>query len=357
MMTPYVLVRQAYTPIATDTEFEPFEETQPVSPRVAPLSHDYTLASPDYTPDTPYSDEESKPTEASETRTASPSDSTSSLSPDYPLTHTSPTLHLLELFTTTGLHRYIPSCETPTPSSSPQVASPALTPRKRYQSTSELIANIDTKSEDSEDERYGVPRRRPLKLAEDTSRNTFEVGQSFRSVPDPQIADPTRRLLVRLTWVDPKDDTVYLDINFDPPARAPVQTLASPEWSFGSLPILPTSLTVPSPIPLPVTTPIATILVDEDAFLERFRLRSLEHGHERATITFGAFWQLVLALEAWARQSDAQRTNMWQARYEDHRLIYDFLVQNTATQHELQELRDRVTALEQERSRRREYIG
>nr|GEU84141.1 hypothetical protein [Tanacetum cinerariifolium] len=40
---------------------------------------------------------------------------------------------------------------------------------------------------------------------------------------------------------------------------------------------------------------------------------------------------------------------MWQTRYEDHRLIL-----NDATQRELQELRDRVTSLEQERSRREE---
>ncbi|GJR93286.1 hypothetical protein Tco_0265460 [Tanacetum coccineum] len=88
---PYVLVRQAYTPIATDIESEPFEETQPLSPRAAPLSPDYTPASLDYTPNTPHSDKESEPIEASETSTASPSDSTLPLSPDHPLTQTSPT--------------------------------------------------------------------------------------------------------------------------------------------------------------------------------------------------------------------------------------------------------------------------
>ncbi|GJX32033.1 hypothetical protein Tco_0241888 [Tanacetum coccineum] len=45
-----------------------------------------------------------------------------------------------------------------------------------------------------------------------------------------------------------------------------------------------------------------------------------------------------------------------QARYEDHRLIHDLLVQNAAIQHELQESRHLVTALEQERSRRGEKI-
>ncbi|GKG05318.1 hypothetical protein Tco_0325404, partial [Tanacetum coccineum] len=43
-------------------------------------------------------------------------------------------------------------CYTSTPSSSPPVVSPALPPRKRYRGTSELIADTNTKSEDSEDE-------------------------------------------------------------------------------------------------------------------------------------------------------------------------------------------------------------
>nr|GEW13712.1 hypothetical protein [Tanacetum cinerariifolium] len=90
MITPFhddpdILVRQVYTPVATDTESEPFEdpietdETQPLSPRTAPLSPDYTLTFLGYTLDTPHSNEESDPIEASETRIASPSDSTSPL--------------------------------------------------------------------------------------------------------------------------------------------------------------------------------------------------------------------------------------------------------------------------------------
>ncbi|GJX67443.1 hypothetical protein Tco_0303170 [Tanacetum coccineum] len=348
----YVLVRQAYTPIAMDTESKPFEETQPLSPRAAPLSPDYTSASLYYTSDTPHSDGESEPMEASETRTASPSDSTSPLSPDHPLTQTSPTPIPFRAFyyhRIARMVRYIPSCETPTLSSLPPVMLPTLPPQKRYRGTFELITDTNTKSEDLEDEGtdskseeaasedqqptisvkgttadeplglgYGAARRRALELAEDTSRNTFKVRQSSKSVPEQ--ADHTPRLPARPTWVDPKD----------------------------------ASLIVPSLVPSLVTTPAATIAVDEDEFLKLFRLRILEQGQERATITFSALWQPVLALEAWARQSDAQREDMWQARYEDHRLIHDLLVQNTTTQRELQELRDRVTALGQERSHRGE---
>ncbi|GKD85070.1 hypothetical protein Tco_1356224 [Tanacetum coccineum] len=203
--------------------------------------------------------------------------------------------------------RYRPFCETPTPSS-PPVVSPALPPQKRYRGISKLIANTNTKSEDSEDEGtdseseeaasedqqlkilvkgtttdeplglgYGAARRRALELAEDTTHNTFEVGQSSRSVPEQQVADHTPRLPVRPTWVDPED----------------------------------ASLIVPSLVTSLVTTPAATIAVDEDEFLDigaQLQLhRSILHDQTYA------LWQPVLALEAWARQSDAQRADMWQA--------------------------------------------
>ncbi|GJW47408.1 hypothetical protein Tco_0079054 [Tanacetum coccineum] len=269
--------------------------------------------------------------------------------------------------------RYKSSYETPSSSASP-TSSSTLPIRKRYRGTSEPILDTETEgdeleakgtgseSEDSNDEGpiseseeaapkgqqqqavpvedtsadeplglgYGAARCWALELAEDTTRNTFKVGQSSRSVPDQLVANPAPRLPVRPRWVDPKDGIVYLDIKFNPSSRAPVQTPASPEQSSGSLLISLASLTIPLPVPSPVTTPEATIAVDEDEFLEVgaqlelhgklldrsgvvrdeihsqcFRLRSLEHGQERATITFGALWQPVLALEAWACQSDA----------------------------------------------------
>ncbi|GKB14023.1 hypothetical protein Tco_0847946, partial [Tanacetum coccineum] len=90
--------------------------------------------------------------------------------------------------------------------------------------------------------------------------------------------------------------------------------------------------------------------VRDEIFSQRYRLRSLEQ--ERATVTFSAIWRPVLALESWAGRVDALRAMMSQARSEDHRLIHDLLVQNAAMQHELQELRDRVTTLEWERDHR-----
>ncbi|GJY90348.1 hypothetical protein Tco_0505544, partial [Tanacetum coccineum] len=49
---------------------------------------------------------------------------------------------------------------------------------------------------------------------------------------------------------------------------------------------------------------------------------------------------------------DTQMADMSRAGYDDHRLVHDLLVKQAALQCELQEMRGRVTALEQERDRR-----
>ncbi|GKG26857.1 hypothetical protein Tco_0402560, partial [Tanacetum coccineum] len=49
---------------------------------------------------------------------------------------------------------------------------------------------------------------------------------------------------------------------------------------------------------------------------------------------------------------DTRLVDMSRDRYDDHRLIHDMLVQQAAMQYELQEMRGRVAALEQERGRR-----
>nr|GEV85718.1 hypothetical protein [Tanacetum cinerariifolium] len=226
---PDILVRHAYTPVATDTESEPFEdpieidETRPLSPRTTPLSPDYTLTFPGYTLDTPHSNEESDPIEASETRIASPSDSTSPLSPNHPLTQTSPT-HIpskafyypstarkamrTQLILSPGIFarvtkaaslspssfrkRYRSSYETPSSSPSPTSSSTLLI-RKRYRGTSEPI--LDTKTEDDESEAKGA--------GSESEKSEDEV-----------------------------------------------------------------SLTIPSPVSSLVTTPAATIVVEEDEFIE-----------------------------------------------------------------------------------------
>ncbi|GJR01783.1 hypothetical protein Tco_0524767 [Tanacetum coccineum] len=288
--------------------------------------------------------------------------------------------------------RYTSSYETPSPSSSP-----TLPIRKSYRGTSKLEEDTEDESSDSDAEREGLKDKGPgsedegpsleeeghgsedegpsseeeeeatLKghqqavLVVDTAADK-PLGLGYGALRCHELAlgdgsrveeTPTPRPRVRTTWVDLVDGIVYTDISVDvPPARVLVQTPPSPEWSSGSLPVSPSSPAVPTLVTSPVTTPAAIIVVGEDEFLELYGLRSLEQEQEGDTVTFGAIWRPVLALESWAGYVDAQRAEMWRARYDDHRLIHDLLVHNTTMQRELQEVRDRVTTLEQERSRR-----
>ncbi|GJY66969.1 hypothetical protein Tco_0469207 [Tanacetum coccineum] len=228
----------------------------------------------------------------------------------------------------------------------------ALSPlsfRKRYQGTYELIA--DTKSEDSKEESIGFKseeatskdRQQAVSVKGTTADKPLGLGYGA-AIHYQQVADPIPRLPVRPTWVDPEDGTVYLDIEFNPSSLASIQNPASPEWSSSYLPVSPASLTVPSPVASLVTTPAATIAVDDDEFIkvgaqlelygsilqdqtqhldtlpptllegmgqditklydrsvavkgeihsQHFRLGSQEQG----TITFGTLWLSVLALE------------------------------------------------------------
>ncbi|GJZ84248.1 hypothetical protein Tco_0649587, partial [Tanacetum coccineum] len=132
--------------------------------------------------------------------------------------------------------------------------------------------------------------------------DTFKVGQSSRSMPEHEGVERifVFRQPTLVTWVDPEDDKVYIDVLAYAPPAAPVQTPPSPEWSLGSLLISPLSPVVPSPIASPVATSTATISVDEDQFIERYMFRSLEHEQERTIVMFGALWRPMLTLEAWA---------------------------------------------------------
>ncbi|GJY92144.1 hypothetical protein Tco_0507926 [Tanacetum coccineum] len=187
---------------------------------------------------------------------------------------------------------------------------------------------------------YRALRRRELAAEEDQRYHTFEVGQGSGSAPEPERSERVSafRQPALTTWTDSEDGTVYIDVPTYPPLAPPVQTPPSPDWTPRLLPISPSHSDVPSPvlsplisliIPSPVATPTATIPVDEDHFIER----------------------PVLALETWAGHVDTRMANMSRAGYDDHRLVHDLLVQQTSLQHELQEMRGCVTALEQERDR------
>ncbi|GKA13497.1 hypothetical protein Tco_0693143 [Tanacetum coccineum] len=159
-----------------------------------------------------------------------------------------------------------------------------------------------------------------------------------------------------VTWVDPEDDRVYTNISAYAPPAAPVQTPPSPEWSLSSLPVSPSSHVVPSPISSPVATSKATISVDEDQFIEvgaQLELHwSILHDH---TQRLDALPPTLVAdndrdvRELYTR-SGAVRDEIFSQR--PVFALEAWAGHPAAMQRELQEMRGRVAALEQERSRR-----
>ncbi|GKB38749.1 hypothetical protein Tco_0883691, partial [Tanacetum coccineum] len=343
---------EAHTPATVDTESEPeeapsetgrFEASEPSDTKItssyssnssdstAPLSLEHPLTQTSPTP-TPTRDSFYRRTVRMAVRTQ----------PTLSLGMSARIAKASALSPSSFRKRYRSSYETS--SSSPS----ALHSRKSYRGTSELVEDTEDESSDlstervgsgdeghgSEDEGpsleeeeeaapeghqqavpaedivvdeplrlgYGALRRRELVIGEGEMPNTFEVGQSSRSVPEHEGAEMISafRQPTLVTWVDPEDGRVYTDIPTYVPPVAPVQT--------------PSSLAVPTPVASPVTTPAATITVDEDEFLEvgaQLELygsilydhtqcldalppalfRILKREQERATVTFSAIWR------------------------------------------------------------------
>ncbi|GKA32590.1 hypothetical protein Tco_0718957, partial [Tanacetum coccineum] len=250
----------------------------------------------------PLADEELEVLEPSDTRitsshTSASSDSTSPLLPDHLLTQALPTpTPTRVLFHRKAAHmaRYRSSYETSS-SSSP----PALPIRKRYRGTSELVEDTEDESLDSSTEREGSEG--DGHGSEDEGHGSEDEGPSSEK-EGPGTEEEEEEVAPK----DLEDGRVYTDIPTYVAPPAPVETPPSPERSSGSLPVSPLPLIVPSPIASPVTTPTATISVDEDQFLklytrsgavrdeifsQRYRFRSLEREQERATMTFSVIWR------------------------------------------------------------------
>ncbi|GKC79590.1 hypothetical protein Tco_1130364, partial [Tanacetum coccineum] len=125
----------------------------------------------------------------------------------------------------------------------------------------------------------GELRRRELALEEDHVYNTLEVGQGSGSAPEPERPERVSAFgqSTLTTWTDPKDA----------PFIAPLHI---------SSPMIPLTggLIRDHVVPLEELSPAL------------FK-RSLEHKQERVVVTFGVLWRLVLALDSWAGQTDAQR--------------------------------------------------
>ncbi|GJR79197.1 APOBEC/CMP deaminase [Tanacetum coccineum] len=248
--------------------------------------------------------EESEDSDMSGARSMS-SDSTTPLSPDHPLTRTSPTttpthasfhrrtarmtVHAqpvmspgysarvakaMALSDLALRKRYRSSYETSSSSSSP-----ALPVQKRYQGTSELILDTDSEEDEigeedtDEDEGHGLDdedhsmesdglglegeEEAITEAEEDQVYSTFKIGQGSGSVLE--LERPERVSALRqptlTTWIDPKDGIAYIDIPAYPPPAPPAQTSPSPEWSSGSLPVSP----APFVVPLPLSSPMISI--------------------------------------------------------------------------------------------------
>ncbi|GJX52689.1 hypothetical protein Tco_0281058 [Tanacetum coccineum] len=247
-------------------------------------------------------------------------------------------LHPPKFHSTIGSHRYRSSYET---SSSSTLT---LLVQKRYRGTSELILDTDSEGdklgegdtkEDKNDEGHGL---------DDDGQGLDDEGQGSEDEGLPlgfgyraarhRVLESTEKIAP-----NPEDGRVYIDILTYVPLAALVQTSPSPEWSLSSLPVSPSSPVVPSPIASPVATPTTTISVDEDQFLEGqleiksshrgIGFRSLEQEQERATMTFSAIWRPILALEAWAGQTDSQMAALWHAIYDIQRENHDLRRQLT----------------------------
>ncbi|GJX01960.1 hypothetical protein Tco_0185873 [Tanacetum coccineum] len=285
--------------------------------------------------------------ETSETRVTSPHSTTPPANPISPpspqrpsLTQTSPTPTPPRAF----YYRdgTITSYKTPSSSSS-LASSPTLPSRKRYQGTFELITDTETKSDESEDKGtdledeeavsegqqqqavpaedtaedeplglgYKAARRRVLERAGDTVPSTYELGQSSRSTPDQQLETLTpnhARLPIRTTWEDLEDGTVYMDIECDIPPSPPVSL------------IFPSSVATPAPAAvlnegvlreLGAQLELHRKAIHEEIHSQRFRLRNLERVQDETRITLGTERRPILAFEAWAGYTDAQRGDLW----------------------------------------------
>ncbi|GKF02906.1 hypothetical protein Tco_0029829 [Tanacetum coccineum] len=108
------------------------------------------------------------------------------------------------------------------------------------------------------------------------------MGQSSGSVPESKRPErvSAHRQPILTTWIDLEDGIAYIDVHAYPPPAPPAQTPPLPEWSSGSLPVSPTP-SIPQ---------------------SRGQVRCVL-ALERVTVTFGAIWRPVLALESWAGQT------------------------------------------------------
>ncbi|GJR13719.1 hypothetical protein Tco_0796371 [Tanacetum coccineum] len=363
-------------------------------------------SSPDYTSATPHTNDESDYFETSKTRVTSPHSTTppadpiSPLSPQRPLlTQTASTYIPLQSFYYRSTTRMaVRTQPTLSPSYSAKLTEAmGQSPSsfcKRYRGTSKLIEDIEIEGTESKDEGtdskdeettpegqqlaiptedtakdeplglgYRAAGRCALERSKDTVPSTYEVGQSSRSTPDHQLETAGEtpiqthaRLPIHTTWEDPEDGSIYMDIMCDislvsSPVRASPALVKTPPSSVGtpaSLEWSPESPSVSPVIPSPVASPAPTTVLGEDVLQEigaQLKLHGsvlhthCEHLDALPPSRFEGYDRDVIELFS---------------RYEGRREIYNLQRQHAADQREMQELKDRIAALEQRMDRREE---
>nr|GEZ57608.1 hypothetical protein [Tanacetum cinerariifolium] len=279
---PYEAIRQAYL-VGTDTESEPYQDKAeiPESPHI--------VAPPTYHV------EESEGSGTSSVRSMS-LDSTMPLLPDHPLTHTTPALVPI-LCRTARMVMHVPPAMSPGLSAgiaevaamsdltfnkkfrSSYDSSPSSTlpVRKRYRGTSELI--LDTDSEEDEEVEESLDSDSESKdaeeeglTAEDEDPATGDKGLAAKDegpgigVESHGLGDEGQR--VESDRFSLKEEEVV------PKAPSIVLSL---------IPSPMISLNIPSLIASPVATSTATILVDEDQFIEIALQQELQKMRGRVT--------------------------------------------------------------------------
>ncbi|GJT46482.1 hypothetical protein Tco_0955197, partial [Tanacetum coccineum] len=150
---PYEAIRQAYL-VETDTKFEPFEDLVETETPESPHTVASPTSLPDSTPPTRHAEESEDSGTFGERST--PSDCTTPLLPDHPLTHTTPTL-VLFLRRIARMAVRVPPAMSPGLSasiaeSSPSSSPPDLPSRKRSRGTYELVEDDEEEDKEEEDE-------------------------------------------------------------------------------------------------------------------------------------------------------------------------------------------------------------
>nr|GEZ08578.1 hypothetical protein [Tanacetum cinerariifolium] len=282
---PYEAIRHAYL-VRTNVESEPFEDLVQTKTPESP----YTVATPICHV------EESEGSGTSGARSMS-LDSTTPLSPDHPLTHTT-SLLLPSLCKTTRMA----VCVSPVMSHGLSVSiaevaamsdltfrkrfrsfydsspSPTFQVRKRYRGMYGLILDTDSeeddlgdeddeeevekssdsdnKSEDAEDAGPVTEDEEPtvIALGEGRMPSVFEVCKSFGFVRESERPERVSALRqpTLTTWIDPEDGIAYIDVPAYPPPTPPIQTPPLPEGSSSLLLISLALSIVPSPISSPM---------------------------------------------------------------------------------------------------------